>query len=278
MNNTFDFNRFSLLVKRQWVENKKLFLMASFALFGLGGVCYSINSDIVTGELSSSIQSIILALGFYLGGSLFTNFTFKDLSDKNATTSFLQIPASHFEKIICAIFYSFIIFPIVFLILHTILDFAIVEIANSIMAKYNLRENTNLRQNFTLIYRFFFTIETFNGKSYGIRENFESLYVYTALWMVTQSFMILGTIMFSKWSFIKTGFAGLILFFLLFCIGSIANETLVKDLSNHSGGTLDSQIQPTKELLGNIIWIFLKYVFTPILLLIAYFKLKEKQV
>ena len=132
MNNTFDFNRFSLLVKRQWVENKKLFLMASFALFGLGLFAYSLSTNWDNGHISESIQVICFMAGLFLAGTFFTNYIFKDFSDKNSTTHFLMTPSSHLEKLLSGSFYSFIAFPIIFFVIYSAIDYFFVGLANSV--------------------------------------------------------------------------------------------------------------------------------------------------
>lgn len=99
MNNTFDFNRFSLLVKRQWIENKKLFLMAIVILLGLIIMIYGFNLNIRDGVLVNVVSRMTLLIGsFFLVGSLFTNYILRYFSNKNDYTSFLLVTVSHFDK------------------------------------------------------------------------------------------------------------------------------------------------------------------------------------
>jgi galactitol-specific phosphotransferase system IIC component len=106
------------------------------------------------------------------------------------------------------------------------------------------------------------------------------LHPLIGMWFIAQSATISGTIFFSRWAYIKTAFTGFILFFSIYLIAGFAFETLVTDLAHkvEINSNAYSQIKPTHDMLNNIIFMALKYVFTPILLLIAYFKLKEKQV
>ena len=132
MNNIFDFNRFSLLVKRQWVENKKLFLMASFGIVGIIIVIDSLLMRWEYGYIDVIPRFSIFLLSFYFGGSVFTNYVFKDLSDKNISTSFLLVPASHFEKFLTGVLYAFVVFSMVFLTLFYVVDLGFVSVGNSI--------------------------------------------------------------------------------------------------------------------------------------------------
>ena len=104
--------------------------------------------------------------------------------------------------------------------------------------------------------------------------------IITGIWLMVQSFVTVGSTNFEGWAYIKTDFAGLVLLLSIYLITGTAVEILVTDLSHQVeiNSNSYSQIKPTKEMFSDIILIALKYAFTPILLLIAYFKLKEKQV
>jgi len=276
MNNTFDFTRFSLLVKRQWVENKKLFLMASFALFGLGVVCYSFNMSFITGKLSHAIQPSSFILGIFLSGTIFTNFLLKEFSDKNATTSFLQIPASHFEKLACVILYSFIIFPIAYVLIFNVLDFTMVGVSNNIMSNYiTLNIHEKLEKSIPFFEQFIIESE----KSRTIKSNIHTTeYDVLAIWFLPMSFLILGSIFYSRLSLIKTIFTGLIILLSVYLMYGFLFKTLIGDLSNQLAGTRIDELMTTRKSLVVTIWSSLKYGLTPMLLIIAYFKLKEKQI
>jgi hypothetical protein len=271
MNNTFDFNRFSLLVKRQWVENKKLFLMASFAIIGLGILLYSLTSNWNRGDISNAVQVLFFTGGLFFAGTFFTNYVFKDFSDKNSTTHFLMTPSSHLEKLLSGCVYSFIVFPIVFLAIYFVADYFFVGFANSfhhnLVAKKSLIDNS-WKENILFYEQLSEKPRTFLQPLIG-------------MWFLTQSATIIGTIMFTRWSYIKTAFICLASIIALgflsnyifdFMIGDYDKEVTAK---THNFYLL---IKPTKDMLMDITIICLKYVFTPILLLIAYFKLKEKQV
>jgi hypothetical protein len=271
MNNTFDFNRFSLLVKRQWVENRKLFLMASFALFGLGVFAYSLSINWDNGYISEAIQVLCFMGGLFLAGTFFTNYVFKDFSDKNSTTHFLMTPSSHLEKLLSGSFYSFIAFPIIFSVIFFTIDYFFVGLGNSVhhdLVAKNLIHDASWKDNVLWF-------EQLSEKPAIV------LQPMIGMWLMAQSATIIGTIMFTRWSYIKTAF---IIFALIIALGFLTNYVF-----DFMIGALDEQaiakthnfyllIRPTKDMLMKITIMCLKYVFTPILLLIAYFKLKEKQV
>jgi glucan phosphoethanolaminetransferase (alkaline phosphatase superfamily) len=269
MNNTFDFNRFSLLVKRQWVENKKLFLMASFGIMGILIVINSLIMKWEYGYFNDSGRFSIFLLSLFFGGSIFTNYVFKDISDKNSSTSFLLVPASHFEKFLTGVFYAFVVFPIVFLTLFYLIDFGFVSIGNNIseglMATKGYRGTKNIQ------------LHSFMMNSKSIREMSGQI---VGFWLVIQAFVLAGAAQFEGRSYIKTAFMGFALLFLIAFVIYLSNKFLLSDITEQfqNKGYSRELVKPTKDMIGGILGIFLIYVLPPILLVTAYLKLKEKQV
>jgi hypothetical protein len=272
MNNSFNYTRFSLLVKRQWVENKKLFLMASFALFGLGVTFYSLSTNWEVGHISDVTRPMFLIVGLYIAGSFFTNYLLKDFSDKNASTNFLLIPASHLEKLLSVSIYSFFAFPIFIFIIFFISDYIFVHLANSVHASLVLKNhivNDKSWQENELWYK----------QLFGKTDDF--VYALIGSWFITQAFTMVGSIMFIRWSYIKTAFIGFAVILTLTLFSNFLMNLLIGEfdkISESSKNALYIQIKPTKDFLQMLTRIALKFVFTPILLLIAFLKLKEKQV
>jgi hypothetical protein len=290
MNNTFDFKRFSLLVKRQWVENKKLFLMASVILVGLGIIFYAMNMSWVDGGIRN-FQKELFSFGLFVSGTIFTNYVFRDFYDKNSSTNFLLIPASHFEKLLNGLFYVFIFFPIVYFAFFGIVDLCFVKIGNSIiMSQVELPKVGGVYDllNYTLYEKIVvfntFSIEKMAERNY---ESLSDLLIVLSFWAITQAITILGSMFFERWALIKTGFSvfaiALIigLFFNLIVklsYGDLEAELQKLELQNNSIDGYYSLVSPISTFFSDVVKIIVKYVATPILLLIAYFKLKEKQV
>lgn len=263
MNNFFNYHRFVLLVKRQWIENRKLFLMALIILLGLGIFFYSLNTNWEHGTLINlGGRTAIFYFSFFLAGSLFTNYILRDLADKNSSTSFLLVPASHFEKQLSALLYIFVVFPITFLIIFLIVDYSFVLIGNGIMN--DLKNKNGLTVNEMLL-------------AY-LKTNEAKLDIMIPVWFCVQVFMMLGSITFIGWSYIKTGFAGFVIVFVIVLLIGLMQKLLLDDLSNKLGETHNFQIIPTRDMLYNYVMFGLRYALTPLLLVIAYFKLKEKQI
>lgn len=265
MNNTFDFNRFSLLVKRQWIENKKLFLMA---IFGIVGILITINSLIMRWESGITYETArfsIFNLSLFLSGSIFANYVFKDISDKNSSTSFMLIPASHFEKFLTGVLYVFIVFPIVFLTLSYVVDYGFVNIGNNIKDGLKVPGVKNIQ------------LQTFMVNSKNIREILDEI---IGSWLIIQAFVLMGAAQFEGRSYIKTAFMGFGLLFLIGFVIYLSDKLILSDITQQfqNKGYSRELIKPTKDMISDILGICLIYVLPPMLLVTTYFKLKEKQV
>ncbi|MEA5461947.1 hypothetical protein VB796_22950 [Arcicella sp. LKC2W] len=271
MNNSFNYTRFSLLVKRQWVENKKLFLMASFALWGLGVICYSLGINWEMGHISDAVQPMYFIGSLFIGGTFFTNYIFKDFSDKNASTNFLLIPASHLEKLLSACFYCFIVLPIVFSTLFFIIDYFFVNFANSVHESLVLKNHLH--------------DESWKDNELWYRQLLEktniALKSIIGAWFIAQTIMMIGSMMFIRWSYIKTAFVAFAIIFSLAILSNYVFDFFVGEFDKLAEGSkrgIFLQVEPTKDFLKMLTGIAIKFIFTPILLLIAFLKLKEKQV
>jgi len=105
MNQTLNMNRFWLLVRRQWTENYKVYLLLwvvmTLSLMALG----------LTENKSAQPLDLLL---FWLGGCVVTTTIFIRWSDFGRASFYLLLPASATEKFLCGIFYSVILYVAVY--------------------------------------------------------------------------------------------------------------------------------------------------------------------
>lgn len=254
MNNFFDYSRFSLLVKRQWTENKFIFLMGIAIFVSITSVLYSINFDSENNYmLNKGIQIMMFVIGLFAGGTLFANYLFKDFGNNIQTMSFLMTPASHFEKISAGMFYAFIVFPIAFFITFGLVDGAFVKLSGN----------------------------PHNEMLYAmILNSYKEYDFFVNVWIALQMFVILGAIYFGRMSYIKTAFTGFLLLaslvliqYLLFTI-IIGKGSHNIDMGDDNRHNLSSEF---RFMIDGSKYAFY-YVLAPVIAVIAYFKLKEKEV
>lgn len=102
MNDTFNINRFWLLVRRQWTENKKVYLL-------LWGVI-SISVMVLQFFPSFNEPYILYILLFCFSGCAISTTLFSRWSDYGRSSFYLLLPASVTEKFLCGLFYGILLF------------------------------------------------------------------------------------------------------------------------------------------------------------------------
>jgi len=110
----FSFTRFNHLFIKQWKENKKAYLLGLIALPILMGVTFL--SIAYLGELSENNQTMVLVFGLLLIGGIFCSTLLSEYGPKPRAIRSLILPTTNFEKLLVAIVYGLIIFPIVYLV------------------------------------------------------------------------------------------------------------------------------------------------------------------
>ncbi|MGY3054911.1 hypothetical protein ACVWYG_003120 [Pedobacter sp. UYEF25] len=133
MNNTFDINRFGLLIRKQWLEYGKLYLISLGIVAGILISIYGLtywqitnlhgNPDINDGLELNFRQPLFVFLGI-LFFTLVANHYFAPLSQKPKATLDLTLPVSSLEK-----FSSGILFCTVLPILSYLIIFYLIDIA-----------------------------------------------------------------------------------------------------------------------------------------------------
>ncbi len=103
MNETFNMNRFWLLVRRQWTENKKVYLL----LWGVISLSLVVLTIFYSEKYEMQFFYILL---FCFGGCVMIPTLFSRWSDFGRSSFFLLLPASVTEKFLCGLFCGIILF------------------------------------------------------------------------------------------------------------------------------------------------------------------------
>lgn len=103
MNDTFNMNRFGLLLRRQWSENFKFYLLL-WGVISISIICINIFFE------TQEYQVALFWLVFWLGGCAMVPSLFSRWTDPGRSSLFFLIPASPAEKFLCGLFYALIIF------------------------------------------------------------------------------------------------------------------------------------------------------------------------
>ena len=201
-------------------------------------------------------------------GTFYASQYFRDLGSAPKGINFLLVPASTFEKLLCAILFTAVFFFGTLVATFYLADIVMIKIADSISPG----ENRSLINIFTAG-RIYFE----EGTTLNVLPIFFSL----------QAAFLLGAVWFKKYSFIKTIISGFIIFFGLFLLVFLCYDQLMPkgDYSNalltsyrvHTEGQDDRLVQ-LPGWMGRLVYYTLLYAIAPFLWIVTYYRLKEKQV
>ncbi len=130
MNNTFHSQRFGLLFKKTLLERPTQMFGFTGLMLALALIIYAITKTISGFVMAQQLTFLCgLAGGSYFIASLvFGNFTSNAIG-----SSYLTLPASHFEKWLCGILIAGVLYPGIFILFYRLMDVSFVsEFHNSL--------------------------------------------------------------------------------------------------------------------------------------------------
>lgn len=294
MNQLFDAGRWWLLVSKHWSENKRkytLSLIAIAALLLLWFVVLLLNDT--DRSFNDSMQSSVYYTGLFLAGCVYASVLFADLGSKTRGLNYLVVPASHAEKLLCALFYGVLVFFACYTAIFYLVDFIMIKAANAISYSHWLKYHTA-----GTVFEPQKISNVFSQQEHS-REP-DMLFYLLLFYFVLQAAFICGSVYFAKFSFIKTVLAllvtGLVIAFLMVKVvmpisppGSYYHGITsyqvytVKDAPAAHGIMIYSDPATDKLVslpawIGDVLLFLLKFAFAPLFWLATYFRLKEKEI
>lgn len=276
MSQYFNAQRWWLLVRRQWAENGRRYLLAAVAIAGLQLLLFSfiiLTSD--KNPLLPWLQSFVFMAGLFLAGPLFASQYFRELSSRPKAINYLLTPASHLEKFLCGLFYVLPLFLGLYIICFYAADGLAVLIANTVHEAGDNLGRTN--SPYAQMINVFFINQTDNPER-------ATAFVYN-MFVVVQSLYFLGSVYFTRYSYVKTAVAGSVILFILLIIQSQFFVHLLPKGGFNEGlwqyraidGDTAKLIKLPAALAFTIEW--LVRLGTPLVLWVAtYLRLNEKEV
>ncbi|RZK19614.1 MAG: hypothetical protein EOO86_07090 [Pedobacter sp.] len=267
MNNTFNINRFGLLLRRQWLDFGKIYLGTLIVLTGILIVAYLIfipSTEKFTLNIRKSPDFDFRYLLFIFLGFLFTSIIasnyFNNLGKKADAIIELMTPASMFEKFASGIFYTSIVSTSCFLLIFYLVDSAFVTYFNG-QISHMIVANSALKPAQTIVEEIFNDTKNLTYFKYNMVSPF-----------AVASIFLLGSIYFKSFHYIKTATI-LILFTILWVSTTMYIMKLITDGTVWVGNSywqVDNNIFQIFTSVGMIITITF-YVT-------IYIRLKEKEV
>jgi hypothetical protein len=283
-NQVFSFSRWRLLVAKQWVEHGRRYLLSLLAIGGLIAAWEAfLIAVVIYAPLEPFMQFATHMVGLYFTGCLFASSLFAELGNKKQAAPWLSLPASHLEKLLCAILYGVVLFYLAFTLVFYLVDIPMVHWANSILARHPLNfPGSSTPVAASLVYNLFTTA----GAPLPEKEG----HLFTAGYFAIQAVFLLGSVYFTRFSFIKTVVAGL-----LFMLAFVIFQKLVLHPMKPDGWSdnffrwtqemneLNDRDHPLREVrlpypFESILLLLTQVAIAPFFWLVTWFRLKEKEV
>lgn len=266
---------------RHWGENRKRYLLAILAIGGLLAAWYGfILTMDKRNPLGTGYQFSAYYCGLYFTGCLYASTIFSELSHKPQGINYLSVPASHLEKLCCAIFYCVILFFIVFTLIFYLVDIPMVQLANRIILQDHpawLGPSKGIGPVRVL--------NIFSDPGLPVPDRDYNLFLLG--YFAIQAAFILGSVYFTRYSFIKTTVSLLFLWMVSMLFIFKITAGIIPDGWGRSDLLQWQQYNITRgqtKLIRLPLWIestlifLLQYSLPIIFWFITYFRLKEKEV
>ena len=263
MNNTFEIKRFWFLIRKTLLERPAqitgLIGLMLLIIFILYFICRSLIGFAVS-------QNLTFIWGLVGGGCFLASYVFGYFASNAAGSSYLTLPASHFEKWLCSVLIVGILYPIIFLLFYRAMDASFVAFYHK-----SLDPTSPLyKDKYKAVYQF-----AFDG--FIARKVYSTFALFTGVGMV-------GSLYFNKANLIKTALVFCAICLCLYCLnwlfaqvmfGSIEGAIPFQDVYVRFGD--NSGVVPIPRSLSNIVGVSFGYVIPAILWILAYLRLKEKE-
>lgn len=276
MNSYFDLNRWFLYISKHWNENKKKYLISLGAIGGLMVLWFSFLMIVNRRHpMNEDMQVAAYYVGLFLTGCLYASMLFNELGDSPKGISFLLLPASLLEKLLTAILFGVVLYFICYTAIFYFVDFIMVKVSNGVGS--NIYEQERLGH---------FTPQDVANVFVTPANRGDNFYIFfLIIYFAVQSIFMLGSIYFTKFSYIKTLISGLVIFLVLVFFqhkiiesfmphGGFFNSTVYR-VFDHEKGELNVSIPAWIGIVGLFL---IKYSFPPLFWIVSYFRLKEKEV
>lgn len=265
MTNHFSFKRFLLLVKKQGLENLKLYLLCMAALAFILSFVFLFHRLTSVNYFHEESIYITYVIGLIIAGAIFASFSFEMLSSKDKAIYYLSFPASRLEKLLVVLFYNIIFFTLFYTLIFFIIKTIYWEYLESLVASD------------PTLYKMYHI-------DWKDRNSFMSAFPYFfLLFFAVQSFYILGSVYFNRFAFIKTTIAGSVIIFLfIWYVNNLSSGQVGNIDPTGSAHVFEEDGSVKVYALPSGVFQVLKHTFqfiwAPVFLMVTYFRLKEKQV
>ena len=281
MNQTFAFSRWQMLVASHWAEHRKRYLLSLLAVGGMITAWYSFLLLMDhNGPLNLFMQYATYYTGLFLVGCIYASTIFSELGSKSQAIQYLSLPASHLEKLLCGILFSVVLFFIAFTLLFYLVDVPLVAVAERIAQ----REHQHWPNTYIPIGNIS-VLNIWNNQWAPILDKKYHFFLF-AFFMI-QSAFLLGSVYFTRWNFVKTVVALLLFWIVFVLLADKGVRTLMPEgwspydllrWVNRMDPAVSASVVALPSSMERVLILLMQYSVPPMLWVITYFRLKEKEV
>lgn len=245
---------------KHWADHKKRYTLSLLAFTGLLITWFGfglIIEGIPEGSgLPEEVQVGTFFFSLFLIGAFYASQYFSDLGSKDKGSHFLLVPASSFEKLLCSLLFTVILFPLLLIACFYLVDVIMVALANSFSG------NSTSPGKSTVVNIFAVEVIRFNPG--------QAIYLLQLFFPVAALFL-LGSAYFRKYNFIKTIITGFVVFLLLFLLAYVITQhVLPENAENYFFSKIGNWLPTFMQVLSIAI--------APLAWVATYSVLKAKQV
>lgn len=263
MNDTFNGKRFGWLFKKTLLERPAQLVGMTVLVLVVVLLFYAVSRYLVGWDVAQNGSFIIGLAG---GGSFLASYVFNYFSSNASGSSYLTLPASHFEKWLCAVLITGVLFTIIFLLFYHVVDSAFVAAFHK-----SLDPKTPFYQELYDAVNLLPYDKGIAVKTYMMFANFVAV-------------MLVGTLYFNKAAFIKVALIVCGFFFSVFFLNSLMAHALIANIDkalpfNGAFITVGKDFGKIELPLyaSHAVAICIQYIIPAVLLFTAYIRLREKE-
>ena len=272
--NSFSFQRWSWLVGKHWVENRKRYLLSAIAIFAL--LIFYFTFQLLVNDvdpLDRGIQIVGYFLGLFGIGCLYAGQFFSPLSSRSKGAYFLLTPASALEKLLCALLYVVLFFFVVYTTIYYLADIIMLAIGNNLHPFYANSEVKTV------------PINVFYEYNWGLGDA-NLMYYFLLAFLAVQSAFLLGSVYFSQYGIVKTAIVLFVGFLLLAFLEGYLLHKMLPNGDHHEGlasylsytNNKPDKVVTLSPMVDDIAAFLAMYGIAPFLWLVTYFRLTEKEI
>lgn len=266
----FSMHRFVDVCRKGMVENWKTYILRSVMVYGMMAIVFIWDGYFDYEGMDASSQGIdplwafearIFLFAFIIWGCISASFAMEQMKTKTSRTVVLMTPATMFEKFFSRWLIAICGFLVVFLIAFKMADWTRVVVY---MLKY---PDSNVISSFPL-WQFWTNTGAFYEEAGG---GGPEMLLYISVFLLVQSFFMLGSTVWPKNAFIKTFSAGISIVVVYSLFATAIGKIFLPDNFIMTNIGISGEMKQTMVVAANLFFALFNWV-------LAYFRFKESEI